>query len=252
LGIGDWGLGIGPNPQSPIPNHNKKEILNKNELNINHIGDNDKLKHIKNTNSNENNKKPLTVQRATEIYAEITKCLEEYAEILDSQLVKEERRKALQLGESHWIQSVSLLLTNKHLYFEQQKKKILEKYNVSPQEFEAIISQKILFSDVEKELFKIYKPNFKSVDYPSKDKVKKAYIFHCEKMLETLQNSSKIKSANTNQEEKTFFMLMERVRIDDELYFNHDLTFNQVKYLINYYNLYSDPDVQSWYNIIPS
>jgi len=24
MGIGDWGLGIGPNPQSPIPNpHNK-------------------------------------------------------------------------------------------------------------------------------------------------------------------------------------------------------------------------------------
>jgi len=27
LGIGDWGLGIGPNPQSPIPNpHNKLNI----------------------------------------------------------------------------------------------------------------------------------------------------------------------------------------------------------------------------------
>jgi len=27
LGIGDWGLGIGPNPQSPIPNpHNNKLI----------------------------------------------------------------------------------------------------------------------------------------------------------------------------------------------------------------------------------
>jgi len=23
LGIGDWGLGIGPNPQSPIPNPQK-------------------------------------------------------------------------------------------------------------------------------------------------------------------------------------------------------------------------------------
>jgi len=23
LGIGDWGLGIGPNPQSPIPNPHK-------------------------------------------------------------------------------------------------------------------------------------------------------------------------------------------------------------------------------------
>ena len=28
LGIGDWGLGIGPNPQSPIPNpqYNKQNI----------------------------------------------------------------------------------------------------------------------------------------------------------------------------------------------------------------------------------
>ena len=30
LGIGDWGLGIGPNPQSPIPNPHKilKLIIN--------------------------------------------------------------------------------------------------------------------------------------------------------------------------------------------------------------------------------
>jgi hypothetical protein len=28
LGIGDWGLGIGPNPQSPIPNYfNKNNLL---------------------------------------------------------------------------------------------------------------------------------------------------------------------------------------------------------------------------------
>jgi len=30
LGIGDWGLGIGPNPQSPIPNpQSPKTIENK-------------------------------------------------------------------------------------------------------------------------------------------------------------------------------------------------------------------------------
>jgi len=29
LGIGDWGLGIGPNPQSPIPNPQKVAINNK-------------------------------------------------------------------------------------------------------------------------------------------------------------------------------------------------------------------------------
>jgi len=26
LGIGDWGLGIGPNPQSPIPNPQIEEL----------------------------------------------------------------------------------------------------------------------------------------------------------------------------------------------------------------------------------
>jgi len=29
LGIGDWGLGIGTNPQSPIPNPQKIKINNK-------------------------------------------------------------------------------------------------------------------------------------------------------------------------------------------------------------------------------
>jgi len=28
LGIGDWGLGIGPNPQSPIPNPHKFNLNN--------------------------------------------------------------------------------------------------------------------------------------------------------------------------------------------------------------------------------
>jgi len=26
MGIGDWGLGIGPNPQSPIPNPQEKYV----------------------------------------------------------------------------------------------------------------------------------------------------------------------------------------------------------------------------------
>jgi len=27
MGIGDWGLGIGPNPQSPIPNPKLNQII---------------------------------------------------------------------------------------------------------------------------------------------------------------------------------------------------------------------------------
>jgi len=42
LGIGDWGLGIGPNPQSPIPNPqspipNPQILFKKNSLIIFHI-----------------------------------------------------------------------------------------------------------------------------------------------------------------------------------------------------------------------
>jgi len=35
MGIGDWGLGIGPNPQSPIPNpHTNISFLNNNLIQI--------------------------------------------------------------------------------------------------------------------------------------------------------------------------------------------------------------------------
>jgi len=39
LGIGDWGLGIGPNPQSPIPNPQSpiKFIIKINNKNYNKI-----------------------------------------------------------------------------------------------------------------------------------------------------------------------------------------------------------------------
>jgi len=35
MGIGDWGLGIGPNPQSPIPNPHSKNLFNIKVLKIN-------------------------------------------------------------------------------------------------------------------------------------------------------------------------------------------------------------------------
>jgi len=46
LGMGDWGLGIGPNPQSPIPNP-QSPIPNPhsiNKLNKKKIKKNDKIK----------------------------------------------------------------------------------------------------------------------------------------------------------------------------------------------------------------
>jgi hypothetical protein len=48
LGIGDWGLGIGPNPQSPIPN---PQFLQKNNLKIfNYFPIFQKLIDLKNSN----------------------------------------------------------------------------------------------------------------------------------------------------------------------------------------------------------
>ena len=37
MGIGDWGLGIGPNPQSPIPNPQSPIPININKLFIKKI-----------------------------------------------------------------------------------------------------------------------------------------------------------------------------------------------------------------------
>jgi hypothetical protein len=194
----------------------------------------------------------LTVERATQIYAEISKSLDEYTELYDSHYMKQERRQAEQMNYELWVNFVSRLLRTKHIYFEEQKKKALEKYSINPLEFEKIINEKIILSNLEKELFKIYKPKFEDSELPSKSKVKQAYIFHCETMLESLKSLDNKNSSIAEPENKTFFMLMERVRIDDELYFKYGLTFNQVKYLINYYDLYSDSEVREWYNVIPS
>jgi hypothetical protein len=48
LGIGDWGLGIGPNPQSPIPNPQSPipnpQLRKKNKYFINNIKNNSLFK----------------------------------------------------------------------------------------------------------------------------------------------------------------------------------------------------------------
>jgi len=59
LGIGDWGLGIGPNPQSPIPNP-QSPIPNLNVIKFIQF----KIKNIKNM---ENNGDIEIVQKENEI-----------------------------------------------------------------------------------------------------------------------------------------------------------------------------------------
>jgi hypothetical protein len=46
MGIGDWGLGIGPNPQSPIPNPQSPIPIFKKVFNINNYNINRKYKFL--------------------------------------------------------------------------------------------------------------------------------------------------------------------------------------------------------------
>jgi hypothetical protein len=107
------------------------------------------------------------------------------------------------------------------------------------------------FYEIEQELYNIYKPKFENT-LPSKSAVKKAYIWHCESMFNTLNNSKYSKGVQVLPEEKTFFMLLERVRLDDELFYKFGYSFTQIKYLLHYYNLYEDKDVLDWYKTIDS
>jgi hypothetical protein len=207
--------------------------------------------------SNNKNNKPiirpknntcLTKERAIEIYVEIFKKLEEYMQVLDSEAAKKERRTALRKGEDSWIPVVSLFLSKKNQLFLETRDLILKENKVSLTEFERIMPS-ITLKEMDKALNSSWKPKFTS-EVPSKEKVKEAYIWHCETLYNDL-NSKFNSQSNINPQERTYYMLLERVRIDDELFFKYGINLPQLKYLLYINNLYEDPEVFKWSSIFP-
>lgn len=189
------------------------------------------------TLTNKNNSSKIGL----EIYAKISKGVEEYLEKVDTPQIKLERRKILLEDKNNleYRKIISKYIIDKSMIYEDIKTKVLAEFNYSKEEFEKIIID-VTNIQIEQAFFNIYTPQIQK-PYPTKEKTKDIYLYHCNKILEFLKSQS---YKRQSPDEKNYHMLLERIKIDDEIYFNFGYTFTQIKYLINYYNLYQDEDVK--------
>jgi hypothetical protein len=212
---------------------------------------NDKV--IQETITDINNK--LSPEQALSIHAEISKIFLETSEHFDSEEELTKRKNALNKlhnpdnidnPDKTWYRTVNQMIREKIKNFNETKKQILNKYNISLIEFDDIVSKSLSHLLIERELFKIYKPKFEN-DLPPSNLVKEAFIWHCNKILELYKN---LISTDMSENDKRNFMDLESARFDDELFFQFGYTIHQIKYLLNFYNLYEDKYVFQMYESI--
>jgi hypothetical protein len=174
----------------------------------------------------------------------------------DNEERKRERKKFLEENKNlEWSQNASQVLKFKNAKYEEEKLLALTDSKLPKDIFDKF--QKIILPvEIEMEMFKNFKifpfgdkfPQDELVrKYPC-EIVKEAYFFHSEQILASLENFTTSKTESENKVK----LLLERLRVDDELYFNYNLTYTQLKFLMHLHELFTDPEVLEIYSIIPS
>jgi hypothetical protein len=174
----------------------------------------------------------------------------------DNEDRKKERRNFIKENKTlEWSQNASQVLKFKNAKYEEEKQLAIKNSKISKDVFDK--TQKIILPiEIEMEIFKNYK-YFPFGDKISKDElvekfpsgiVKEAYFYHSEQILNSME---RISISNVDSENK-LKLLLERIRVDDELYFNYNLTYTQLKFLMHLHQLFTDPEVLEIYSIIPS
>lgn len=192
-----------------------------------------------------NSKHKSNKELGLDLYAEISKEVETQMFNYESQR-REERIKMIN-NPPFYMSLVSRYILDKSQIFNTAKVNVLSKHNVSEEEFKKLTFDLNVF-ECEQALYKIYKPKFQG-QYPPMKAIKKAYIDHCQEVLNIL---NEIHNTMSNPEEKNVKMLTERIRIDDMLYEKLGMTYGQLKFLLHHYDLLQDEEVKNWYNTVPS
>jgi hypothetical protein len=186
------------------------------------------------------------INKRMELQALITKRFEEYFDIINDDISREARKILLNTDVKLYNQQIEQLIIQKHKVYVDTQNEVLAENKVSLQEYQKL---PINFSnsDFENYFFFLYKPKFMQ-QLPNKIKVKEAYIFHCNKVYENLKEKV---SMNQHNNKDAFDMLMFRLKLDDEIFFKYNFSFNQMKYLLYHYNLIEkDTEVKKWSALI--
>lgn len=133
---------------------------------------------------------------------------------------------------------------------------ILSQFNITMEEIEKML-QTADPMYVEKKFFEFETPKFDS-EKPDKAKSKEIFTFYTNKYLEEmneLSNQMKNMGMNYNpqmQQMAMFSMISIKMKVEDLTYIKYKITEQQIRYLLNYYNLLEDSDVKQLQNKLTS
>ena len=111
----------------------------------------------------------------------------------------------------------------------------------------ANILQSIPANEIEEKMMKKKKPNFDN-GKPNKEIIKEAFMFYGNRCVEEMLKYKDLLSNSRDcfeQERIMMKLMITKMIIDDALFLKYQISENQVRYLINEYNLKEDEEVKS-------
>jgi hypothetical protein len=185
----------------------------------------------------------LSKEYGLEIFNKITYAYEEYLEQTDTINHKQTRMTYLDKPEEY-ARLCGAIIAQRNKEYVVIRNKILNEHNITEQQYHEFLGQ-ISMLECEISLFSNYKP--KLPRYPDANTVKEAFFLFAETMINVHERYANVQQA----EIKNAYFLLEKLRIEDEIYLRYGLSYFLIKYFIHEYNLFDDQKVKDYYYILP-
>ena len=169
----------------------------------------------------------------------------------------EKRRREAFNNDYEYKSICSEFLEAKEGAYMRASQKILGEFNTTMEDLNKIMTD-VDPLEMEKKFFEFEKPEF-SNGKPDKIKTKEAFLFFGNKFMEEMQGlSSQFKNFQTSfsnpqaQEMAMFNLLVSKLKVEDLVYLKYQITENQIRFLLNDYDLLKDVDIQAMHTKIAS
>jgi hypothetical protein len=187
--------------------------------------------------------KVLTKELGLEIFNKITFAYEDYVETTDT-IHHKRTRMSFMNNMDEYARLCGVIVAQRNSEYIKIRERVLKEYGVSETQYQDFLGQ-VTMLECEISLFSNYKPKLQK--YPDANTAKEAFILFAETMITAHERYSTIQQ----QELRNYYLLFEKLRIEDEIYLKYGLSYFNIKYFIHEYNLFEDKKVQDYYYILP-
>lgn len=189
----------------------------------------------------------LNVETALKILSLINRKTEEQMKLMKPEIEERRRNAFVRKDDFEYEQICAEILEERNRSYMSISEKILNEFNFKYEDLAKCL-QTIPPMEIEKRMLNYEKPLFEK-GKPNREQVKESFKFYgmnCIGQMREFQNAMNGVPNDPYQQEMMMYRLMiTKFRIDDELYMRNQITEQQLRYLLNEYNLYEDPEIKT-------